>query len=101
MRPKQFNLEDKVSLAAYFMMLSLAVAGLLRSGVKAREVQLVMLFLLLFPISYYLTIVDYFRYRFPLEPILMVFAGYTIYCVACRYREKHIPPNLVVAPPVV
>lgn len=76
----------KVSLITYLAVLTLAVAGLVLSGAKGRDVQLVLSFLMLLPATYYFTHIGIFRYRFPIEPILMVFAGYTIYWGARRCR---------------
>jgi len=74
----------KTGLITYLTVLTLAVAGLLLNKVRKRDVHLVLLFLLTFPLPYYFTVVGIFRYRFPIEPLLMVFAGYTMYW--CAYR---------------
>ena len=47
-----------------------------KSMVQKRVI--LILVLLSFPIPYYFTIVGLFRYRFPLEPLLMIFAAYTL-----------------------
>jgi hypothetical protein len=90
-RPKR-GWEAEFSLVAYYAVLTLAVSGLLLSRAKGRDLQLVLLFLLLLPIPYYLTHVRLFRYRFPIEPILMVFAGYTMYWVACHWKNIFVLP---------
>ena len=45
---------------------------------------LLFLITLSFTLPYYFTIVGLFRYRFSIEPLLIVFAGYTIYWCAHR-----------------
>jgi 4-amino-4-deoxy-L-arabinose transferase-like glycosyltransferase len=67
-----------VPLLAYAGVLTLAVVGIMLSRSNGKEFQLVLIFLLSFPIPYYFTIVGLFRYRFPLEPLLMIFAAYTL-----------------------
>ena len=50
------------------------------------------LVLLSFPLLYYFTIVGIYRYRFPIEPILMIFSGYAIHRILCQKDiQRHIP----------
>jgi 4-amino-4-deoxy-L-arabinose transferase-like glycosyltransferase len=83
----QPGLGGAITLTAYLTVFILAVGGLVLSGVKRHDIQLILLFPLLLPVPYYLTIIDLFRYRFPIEPILVIFAGYTIYRMFCRLRK--------------
>ena len=64
----------------------MSMAGLVLSRAKGHDIQLVLLFLLLLPVTYYFTVVGIFRSYFPIEPILMVFTGYTMYEVACQCK---------------
>jgi 4-amino-4-deoxy-L-arabinose transferase-like glycosyltransferase len=91
MRPVE-GWKAKISLSTYLIVLMLAIAGLILSRANGREIQLVLLFPLVLPLIYYFTIVGIFRYRFPVEPILIVFAGYTIYWIAYRCRERFSQP---------
>jgi len=79
-----------ISLTIYLTVLLLALAGIILSKAKGRDVQLVLLFLLSLPFPYYLTVAHIFRYRFPVEPILLIFAAYTLYrivmCLAFSSR---------------
>lgn len=79
--------QEKTSLIVYFLVLVLAVVGLLLSKARGRNVQLVLLFLLSFPLPYYFTVVGLFRYRFSIEPILLIFVGYTLYWLAPRLEK--------------
>ena len=63
---------------AYFGLLIAAIAGAILSRPKGKEFQLILLFLIFFPLPYYFTVVGLFRYRFPMEAILMLFAAYTL-----------------------
>lgn len=74
-----------IPLAAYFGVLALAGAGILLTRVKGKEIQLLLIFLLTFPLPYYFTIVGLFRYRFPLEPLLLVIAAYALQQLARRW----------------
>jgi 4-amino-4-deoxy-L-arabinose transferase-like glycosyltransferase len=85
--------QEKISLALYLILLLLAVAGLLSCKPKGQDVQLSLLLLLTIPLPYYLTTTVFFRYRFPVEPILMIFAGYTIYKLAILFFLKETVPE--------
>jgi 4-amino-4-deoxy-L-arabinose transferase-like glycosyltransferase len=84
----QSGFEAKVALIAYLSVLILAVAGLFLSKAKKQNVYLVLLFVLCLPLPYYFTIVSIFRYRFPIEPLLIVFAAYTIYRLMVHLQGK-------------
>ena len=79
--------EDKIVHAAYLTVLTLAVIGLGLSNMRRYDVQLVLLFLLLLPVPYYLAHISFFRYRFPTDSILIIFAGYSIHWIACHLRR--------------
>ena len=67
----------------------MSMAGLVLSRAKGHDIQLVLLFLLLPPVTYYFTEVGIFRSYFPIEPILMVFAGYTEVACQCKGNVFH------------
>jgi len=68
---------------------ALAVAGLLLGrGLCHRDRRLVAGCLLWFPLAYYLTIAGLSRYRFPVEPVLVVFAAHALYRAGCALRER-------------
>lgn len=69
---------DKVSVLCYFIILVLAAIGLAWSDLGRSRVRLALLFLLSLPLPFYFTTVAHFRYRFPIEPILMVFAAHAV-----------------------
>jgi hypothetical protein len=64
---------------SYVFILTMGIAGLCLGLMKGRNVLLPALALLTLPVPYYLTIFTRFRYRYPVEPILIIFASYAIY----------------------
>jgi len=78
MRPAG-GVTNKLVLLVYFAMLLAGVAGLFLSGLKKPDVQLVGLFVLTLPLPYYITVIGLFRYRFPVEALLVVPAAYAAY----------------------
>jgi 4-amino-4-deoxy-L-arabinose transferase-like glycosyltransferase len=87
MRPQR-GVEAKLSLMIYLVTLTLAISGLILGTIRGRNIQLLLIFLLFVPAPYYLTVVHIFRYRYPLEPILIIFASYTIYRLAIHFWSK-------------
>jgi 4-amino-4-deoxy-L-arabinose transferase-like glycosyltransferase len=75
------NSQQKISLLTYFVILLLAVIGILMSRVKHIHLRIMPLFLIILPLPYYFTTVGVFRYRYPIEPLLIVLAGYAL-CTA-------------------
>jgi 4-amino-4-deoxy-L-arabinose transferase-like glycosyltransferase len=71
--------QARFTLTIYFSILILAGAGLVLSRNKGHDVALVLLFLLALPLPYYFTVVTAFRYRYPIEPLLVIFAAYSIH----------------------
>lgn len=64
--------------AIYFALLALALAGLaFRSG-RTPDAWLLWIFVLTLPLPYYITVIVDWRYRFPVEAILIVLAGNTL-----------------------
>ena len=59
----------------YLPVVLLAVAGALDRSKWRAELFLLMLFLLVYPLPYYITHVQLYRYRYPVEPILILLAA--------------------------
>ncbi len=76
---KTGGMKDQVAGISYLIVLALGIAGLCLTLLRGRKVQLLVMAILSLPIPYYLTWFTRFRYRFPVEPILIVFAGYAMY----------------------
>jgi 4-amino-4-deoxy-L-arabinose transferase-like glycosyltransferase len=85
----QDGLQAKISLTIYLVILTLAVAGLLLTKASRRDVQLVLLFLLVLPSPYYFTFTNMFRYRFPTETILILFASFAIQRLLAHPASKN------------
>jgi len=69
----------RISLGSYLTVLALAILGLYQGGLSNSGGKLMFIFLAVVPIPYYVTIVVFFRYRFPIEPILILFAANAIW----------------------
>ena len=63
---------------AFFLLVVAGLAGLVLSLGKGHEVELLILAVLTLPLPYYLLVFNYLRYRFPVEVLLMIFAGYAM-----------------------
>jgi hypothetical protein len=87
MRPQEGWIAE-IPLVMYLILILLAGFSLLLRQAKSREMQLVLLFLISLPLPYYFTLVNIFRYRFPIEPLLIIFASYTIYRLIARAMPK-------------
>lgn len=59
----------------------LTILGVVLSWKRWRETTLLLLLFITFPVPYYLTIVDTYRYRFPIEGLMLVFVAYSISCL--------------------
>lgn len=86
-RMKTVGMKERVAGMAYLTVFILGTAGLCLTLLRGRHVQLLVMAILSLPIPFYLTWLTRFRYRFPIEPILMVFAGYAIYQF-CRLVQE-------------
>lgn len=58
--------------------IGLAVLGAISSRQRWRDTSLIVLVLAIYPVPYYITISDTYRYRFPLEPLLLLLAAYAL-----------------------
>jgi hypothetical protein len=73
------TIEDFAVGISYVFILTMGIAGLCLGLMKGSNVLLPALAILTLPVPYYLTIFTRFRYRYPVEPILIIFASYAIY----------------------
>jgi len=78
-REKTNWIKEQVAGISYLFILILGIVGLFLSRLRSRQVQLLVIAILSLPVPYYLTWFTHFRYRFPVVPILMIFAAYAIY----------------------
>jgi len=69
---------QRVVSLSYLAVLTLGLTGLGLTLLKGAGVRLLSMALLSLPVPYYLTWYSRFRYRFPLEAILIVFAAYAV-----------------------
>jgi hypothetical protein len=67
-----------VTSVAFFLLVVAGLAGLVLSLGKGPEVELLILAVLTLPLPYYLLVFTYLHYRFPVEVLLMIFAGYAM-----------------------
>jgi 4-amino-4-deoxy-L-arabinose transferase-like glycosyltransferase len=82
------GMKDVVVGISYLVLIVFGTAGLILTRLRGKEVQLLCLAVLSLPIPYYLTWFTRFRYRFPVEIILIVFGSYTIYRIYDLVRMK-------------
>jgi 4-amino-4-deoxy-L-arabinose transferase-like glycosyltransferase len=68
---------------AYYSMLILGLIGVWL-GRRQYQTELLILFLLAMPLPFYMTWAVVGRYRFPVEPVLILFASYTVTLLAWR-----------------
>lgn len=66
---------ERISELCWLAVLGAGILGLATSDLRRARVQLGLLFLLTLPLPFYLTLVSHFRYRFALEPLLLLFAA--------------------------
>jgi 4-amino-4-deoxy-L-arabinose transferase-like glycosyltransferase len=77
---------EEVAGLVYLAIFVSGVVGLVLSKLRRRELQLFALTLVVFPLPYYVTNVQHWRYRYPLEPLLMLFAAFAAVSVLRRSR---------------
>lgn len=73
------NITEKVTALSYYFVLIFFVIGIYLSVRKRKKIQLLLLAIILLPIPYYLTWFTRFRYRFPVEVIMIIIASFTVY----------------------
>jgi hypothetical protein len=75
---------------SYPILLLLGLVGLYLAFRQRLPVGIAVLFLALYPLVYYVTHVSVYRYRYPVEPFLLVFAALTT-ASFCRYPRVRTP----------
>ncbi|WP_337286886.1 glycosyltransferase family 39 protein [Candidatus Methylomirabilis sp.] len=81
----------KTALAlSYPAILVLAVGGLILAYWQGRPVGSAALFFLLYPLIYYVRLITLYRYRYPLEPFLLIFAALAMASLS-RYPRVDTP----------
>jgi 4-amino-4-deoxy-L-arabinose transferase-like glycosyltransferase len=81
------DLFEGFSHVVYFMVLVSAIPGI-RVALKRRCSGLPLLIVLaVYPIAYYVTVVGLYRYRFPVEPLLIVFSAVALTNLKGRLRD--------------
>lgn len=75
----KYGIMEAVIAISYLGLLLVGVVGIALTRLRGDGVRLLFLALLSLPIPYYLTWFQRFRYRFPIEVILIVFAAYATY----------------------
>jgi len=83
-----------VTRIAFLLLVVAGLAGLVLSLGKGHEVELLILAVLTLPLPYYLLVFNHLRCRFPVEVLLMIFAGYAM--VRMIRPALHAVPRLVV-----
>lgn len=73
------NLADTVHTWSFMTIVGLALVGVCGSIGYVNRVSLVLLFLAVYPLVFYLTHVSLYRYRFPIEPFLLILAARGLY----------------------
>ncbi len=69
----------------FLPLVALAALGYLTTRDR-RQVSLLLTFVLAFPIPYYLTVASHYRYRYPLDPLLMILAAHGLLVAWGRAR---------------
>ena len=63
---------------SYYAVFALGITGIGLTLLRGSAVHLLLMALLSLPVPYYLTWFTRFRYRFPVEPLLIIFAAYAV-----------------------
>ncbi|MGH7544190.1 MAG: hypothetical protein ACREK7_09655 [Gemmatimonadota bacterium] len=84
---------ERISELCWLAVLGLGIVGLATSDFRRRRVQLALLFLLTLPLPFYVTLVAHFRYRFAVEPLLLLFAATAVVRFRTRFRERRGIPK--------
>ncbi|HET6342862.1 MAG TPA: glycosyltransferase family 39 protein [Gemmatimonadota bacterium] len=75
---------ERISELCWLAVLGVGILGLVTSDLRRTRVQLALLFLLTLPLPFYVTLVSHFRYRFVVEPLLLLFAAAAV----VRFRDR-------------
>lgn len=79
---------DGLRALVYGVPLILGLAGIFMARSRWRETSLLVLLFLSYPLSYYVTHVSMYRYRYPVEPFLVLLACYVVVEVAKKIKRK-------------
>jgi uncharacterized membrane protein len=99
-RQRQSSFRDTVHTMIFMVVLGLAFVGLFWVGDHTDRVGLLLLFLLFYPLIFYVTHVTLYRYRYPIEPFILILASHgfkNIWCKASKWmspssRVTHVVP---------
>lgn len=80
-REQRQRLGDTIHTWGFMTILGLALIGVYWSGRYFNRVSLLLLFLAAYPLVFYLTHMSLYRYRFPIEPFLLILAARGLYGV--------------------
>lgn len=83
------SFQEKVAFVTYLAVLILALMGLAKSRLN-RGVVLILILLMSLPVPYYLTLAVHVRYRFPIVPLLMLFAAHALIVGWCRWQVRRL-----------
>jgi 4-amino-4-deoxy-L-arabinose transferase-like glycosyltransferase len=72
----------------WFALLGLGILGIATCNLGQSRVQLVILFLIALPLPFYITLVSHFRYRYPIEPLLMLPAAHSLLLLCRAWRGR-------------
>lgn len=79
---------ERISELCWLAVLGVGILGLATSDLRRTRVQLAALFLLTLPLPFYITLVSHFRYRFVVEPLLLLFAAAAVVRLRTWFGEK-------------
>ena len=88
MKPKKGSLSEQMSGIYYIFLLTSGLIGLCLTVTKNRGAQLLALSILSLPFPYYLTWFSRFRYRFPVEVILVILSSFTLWYLWSSVKKK-------------
>jgi 4-amino-4-deoxy-L-arabinose transferase-like glycosyltransferase len=84
------GVKELVFRSPYFLVLSLGLFGIFLAVKKGLPRAVLIIPILFFPVAYYVTVVGLHRYRFPIEPIFLIFAALAIAVQVPRLGLKSI-----------
>jgi len=76
-----------IAATAYYSVLCLGLVGVWVAW-RTSQARLAMIYLLTMPIPFYLTYARLGRFRFPIEPVLILFASYAVTSVLARLYQR-------------
>ena len=70
------------------MTVVLGLFGVVLARKSGKSTWLLAAALMVYPITYYITIVHTYRFRFPLESLLVIFTGYSLVWISTSLLER-------------